>query len=255
MLKNISNECTILVSSCDNYSDLWGPYFELKKRFWPDCPFQTILITEEKEPNIKGITPLVIGSGLDWSSLLIKSLEKINTPYVLFTLEDFFLRKNVDTKKINNLLDIFKKNSIDMLRLTPRPGPTQDSNYQEFGIIDLDAPYRVSTQAAIWKVEVLKKLLVPGESAWEFEKNATIRSNTYSGFVSVWEDALPYGHHVVERGKWFPWDYSRLKKMNIGMENSKRPIMSIHESFVWGLRKFLSPLYQYFRLRLRNTGK
>jgi len=35
--------CSILIPSCDKYSDLWRPFFTLFWRHWPDCPFPVYL--------------------------------------------------------------------------------------------------------------------------------------------------------------------------------------------------------------------
>ena len=46
MEKSVS--CAVVVCSCDKYSDLWDPYFELFKKFWADCPYPVFLNTETK---------------------------------------------------------------------------------------------------------------------------------------------------------------------------------------------------------------
>src|SRR5262245_55076537 len=128
--------CTLLVSSCDNYSDLWEPYFSLLKRHWPDVPFPVALITEEKRPEISGVRPLCVGSNLDWSTRLKRSIEAVGTPYVLLTLEDFFIRRRVDSARILSLFDEMQRRQLHMLRLIPRPGPTAAVENREYGVIE-----------------------------------------------------------------------------------------------------------------------
>lgn len=41
-----TNDCTIVVSTCDAYRDLWPAFFALFKRYWPDCPYKIVLNTE-----------------------------------------------------------------------------------------------------------------------------------------------------------------------------------------------------------------
>jgi hypothetical protein len=245
--------CTLLVSSCDRYEDLWEPYFSLLNLYWPDCPFPVVLITEKKRPVLPNIRALCLGAGLDWSTLLLNALNTVGTPYVLLTLEDFFLRRKVCTPKVVALFDQLQQESLRMLRLTPRPGPNFKLNSSEYGGIEPNAPYKVSTQAAFWEVETLKKLLTPGESAWEFEINASLRSVELTGFVAVWREALPYRHHVVEKGKWFPWDYWKFSRMNIGVKSSAREVMTTYETLMWILRKLVSPVVRHVRVRLRRT--
>jgi len=222
---------------------------------WPDCPYSILLITEEKDACIDGVNSLMLGKGMDWSTLLEKALDNIETPYLIFMLEDFFLRSSVDTGKIELLLELMIKNSFSMLRLIPRPGPDNGiDNIKVCGKIKASAPYKVSTQASIWQKKTLKKILQSGESAWEFEINGTERSRKIEGFVSVWSSALPYGHHVVERGKWFPWEAKRYEKMSIGCDFTKRSIMSLTETIKWLSLKVITSSYLYLWIK-KLVGK
>jgi len=221
--------------------------------YWPDCPFPVALITESKRPVIANVRPLCLGAGLDWSTLLLCALDVVRTPYVLFTLEDFFLRQQVCTPRITALFDDFKQESLHMLRLTPRPGPTIDLKNMEYGGFEPGAPYKVSTQVAFWNVETLRQLLVSGETAWEFEVNASVRSAELAGFFAVWREAIPYRHHVVERGKWFPWDYWKFSQMNIGVDLAARPVMTVGETSKWIIGKILSKLVRRVPMRLRRV--
>jgi len=196
------------------------------------------LITEEKKANINSVKSLSLGLNKDWSTLMLQSLKEVETPYVLLMLEDFFIRKEVDSEKIISLLKSMEKDNLSMLRLIPRPGPTRPiTQERRYGSISANDPYRVSTQGALWKVEVLRTLLKVGESAWEFEINGTIRSKEYQDFVSVYRPVLPYYHHVIQGGKWFPWDAWRFNRMNVGVNLSVRKTLNSYETFSWLLHK------------------
>lgn len=241
-----NGKCEILISSCDGYSDLWLPFFTLFKRHWSDCPFEISLITEKRKADIEGVNSLSLGEDLDWSSLLLTALNGIQSEYVLFMLEDFFLRKPVSTQVICRLIRDMEEENIEMLRLIPRPGPKgkqQDEN-SLFGELPPEAKWRVSTQASIWKRTVLRDLVQAGESAWEFEVKGSYRSHSYKKFYCTWQSHIPYGHHVVERGKWFPWEAWKYMKMEIGCDFSKRKCMNFHQSLIWVVRKYLSGLKQ-----------
>jgi len=238
---------TILVSSCDKYSDLWIPYFNLSKIFWADCNYEYLLISESKELVVQNVTSLKLGNGKDWSALLLDALECVKTDTVILTLEDFFLRDHVDNLRIEYLLELFYKNSMNMLRLNPRPKPNIKSDWSnEIGVIGKHEKYRASTQAAIWRVEILKSIIQKGESAWEFEINGTQRSKEMDGFYCVYKPALPYFHHVIERGKWFPWDALRFKYMDIGVDLNCRSVMSFTETSLWLTKKLLSVIKSKF---------
>ena len=243
-----SKDCSLLISSCDSYDDLWRPFFTLLKKNWPDCAYKKYLITENKKFDDLNVLSLSLGLNLSWSSLLIKALDKIETPYVLLMLEDFFIHSKVDNKLIQDLLQTAISKNMNLLRLNPRPGPTRIiPNVCEFGILNANSPYRVSTQGSIWKKSHLRKLIVEGESAWEFEINGTTRSSEYDNYFCVWKDCLSYGHHVVERGKWFPWELWKYKRKNIGIDLKARKSMSARETCIWLGKKFVNLVLRFLK--------
>lgn len=235
----------ILVPSCDAYSDLWQPFFTLLLREWPDCPFETYLGSNQQTasfPNVRMLHSASTTNSRIWSDCVADYLAQIEEKFVLLWLEDFFLKRPVDTPFVKTMVDQFFARDAHMLRLVARPGPSRMLDTQ-IGVCEVGAPYRVSTQTAIWRKETLSALLKSGESIWEFETNGSRRSSVFSGFYAVRKDVIPYGHHVVERGKWFPWEARRFGRMNIGCDFSRRRIMSPLQSVRWLAHKTASTVW------------
>ena len=46
--KNIMNEVTIIVNTCDDYEDVWELFFCAFQEYWPGCKYQIVLNTESK---------------------------------------------------------------------------------------------------------------------------------------------------------------------------------------------------------------
>ena len=257
---NISYQCSLLVSSCDAYEDLWDPFFNLLGIYWSDCPFKIYLITEEKECNRKGIETIKAGKGGNWSDRLNIALQYLNQEYVLLMLEDFFLQKKIDNVQIHKSFNLIRDNNLNMFRLINRSGPNgiifKDKNY---GHIEKNTPFRVSTQASFWRTQVLKDLIKKDESIWKFEILGSKRADLYDNFCSVVKPVFTYKHHVVERGEWFPWSAYKFKKMNIGVDLNKRNIMSCRRTLHWLLFKLLTPIYlkmpKIIRIMLSNIRK
>jgi len=245
-------KCTIVVSSCDAYSDLWEPYFNLKEKFWPDCDFRTVLISESKKTDIKNVDIYNTGKDLTWSKMLINTIRYTKSDYILLTMEDFFLQSAVDNSRVVGMLNYIIDNDIDMLRLIPRPGPNLNLDVNNnIGDISIGTGYRVSGQAAFWKSSVLLDLLDESESLWDFEVNATVRSHKYSKFKSVIDPVLTYKHHVIERGKWFPWSAWIFNRMNIGVDLESRKVMSVKETSYWIFSKIFLPYWVYLPMGFR----
>ena len=84
-------------------------------------------------------------------------------------------------------------------------------------------------------------MIKPGESIWEFEMKGSRRSDVYAdGFYGVKRDLFPYRHHVVERGKWFPWEAWSFGRKGIGCDFSRRKVMTFREASRWLTQKGVS---------------
>jgi hypothetical protein len=170
-------EVSVLIASCDAYSDLWEPFFSLFWTHWHHCPFDVYLgsnFLEIKDTRVKIIS---VGEDESWSTNLLKMLNSIRTPYIILLLEDFFLRNPIDNQKIFQCFEALKTLKGIVVRLVPNPKPDAPvEGFPFLGSIGIKAPYRVSTQASLWRRNSLISLVQEGESAWEFELNCTRRS-------------------------------------------------------------------------------
>ena len=236
---SIQDQCSILIPSCDAYSDLWDPFFQVFRKFWPDCPFPVYLGCNRLRPSYPGVQAVPAEDGRIWSNQVKIQIAAVPTPYVLIMLEDFFLRRPVHTASLLACAQEWLTLRPHCLRLVRRPGPnTRLPGQSRFGVINPDAPYRVSTQGAIWNKDTLLALLHAGESIWEFELNGTRRSREFTdGFYGTWRDELPYDHHVVERGKWFRKEVRWCRKMGVACDTQRRPMMNRRETLGWKLGK------------------
>lgn len=231
--------CSILIPSCDQYSDLWRPFLTLFWRYWPDCPYRVLLGSNQQCYDDARVNVIHSAHGSNWTNRVRDQLHAVRTPYVLLMLEDFFLRRSVSTKQVQRCLLALKRSKGHMVRLTLRPGPDLHlSETPELGIVSVGAPYRVSTQAAIWRVESLLSLMRDRESIWEFEINGSVRSaDMPAGFYCTRRNVIDYGRHVVERGKWFPWEAWRFSRAHIGCDFNRRPTMTFWEAMCWSYWK------------------
>ena len=181
---------TLVVSSCDKYEDAWYPYFELLQKYWPQHPERIALITETKKYSCDGLNIKTYNypDSYTWSERLYYTLKDINTKYIIFSLEDFFLLNYVDQEKINNCIKWMENNEkIAECRLCVSNSPKlkETEEYEGFYFADSDMDYRVDTQVALWRKESMMNLLDLTESPWNFEKNANIR-NIHSEDLFLW---------------------------------------------------------------------
>ncbi len=246
-------DVSVLILSCDKYADLWQPFLSLFWQNWPDCPYTVYLGANERSYNDPRINMIHVGDDSNWSTGLIKMLNRIETDYVLITLEDFFLRTPVNTDNVRKALDFLIQSKGHTVKLIPNPKPLKNIRNVPFGEFEIKQSYRVNLQAAIWRTSTLRQLLRNGESAWEFEVNATKRAEQIAnGFYGVYSPILTYKHHVVEKGKWFRNEARYFRRQNIGCDFSAREIMSTCEMLHWRWNKQKNKIKQCIKSALRN---
>ena len=203
----------ILIISFDGFSDVWDLCINSLFEFWPDCPFRINLLTNAKiYPDLR-VNSLCVGPDEDWSSSLIRGLNKIQSDYVLTLFDDFIIKEKINANKINELIQVCVSKEYNYLRLRPAPPPDR-SGPVDYGPIKQGAPYRVSLCTAIIKKKTLLSLLQPGESPWDFEKFGSLRSAHLGDFYSARNQWIPY-HNAIEKGKWNESVLTILKQNNI----------------------------------------
>ena len=245
--------CAVLVMSCDAYRDLWLPFFTLFWQYWPDCPFSVYLGSNHAPYHDSRVTTLAVGDH-EWSRRLRLCLEGIDTQYVLLLLEDYFLNQRISTPAILENLHSLDSLAGTVLRLHPRPAPDVPlSRHAGISRIHRLAPYRISTQPAIWNRTALLTLLADEESIWDFEWQGTLRSQTFpDSFYGTQQTVFPY-RHVVERGQWF-WNAARhFASRQIGCDFDARATMGPAKAFSKALhRLFKNSMYAILPIRFRR---
>jgi hypothetical protein len=246
-----NNDLTILVCSCDAYEDLWYPYFEIFKNHWPDCPYPLALNTESKSYSHDGLKIKTFefytedeAKNVDWSTRMIKTLEAIDTEFVLVTLEDHFLASPVDTKKFEEAFEIIKNHKeITQLSFINRISKdVKTKRIGNFARIPINNYFRVNLDTAIWRRKRMLKTLRAGENAWEYELNATERAlwdfHDYYGYQIEKEPILDVSFHLRKgyglfRGKWVWRNPELFEKFNIPMDFLKRGYMNQEECIAY----------------------
>ena len=108
-------DCTLLVSSCDNYKDAWKPYFILLKKYWPEVINYKIILSTESETldDTYGldIQYFHYNEPVSWSKRLKECLKTIDTKYIIFNQEDFFIQSRVANEEIEVCIDYMNRDS------------------------------------------------------------------------------------------------------------------------------------------------
>jgi hypothetical protein len=259
----MSENYSILVNTSDGFEDCWNPFFTLFKKYWPSCAAPIYLNTETKiwqHPSLNINCTAVQGNQLrrlTWSECLIGALDQINTPLVLYFQEDYFIHQPVRVEVVASAVEHMISNPevkhIALTRLGSL-GPYEPYSSDEFQIIRQSAKYRISTQAALWRVDALKSYLRAEENGWMFEIYGTWRarriSETFLCARNEPEDggpAIDYLHTGIIKGKWLREIQPVFERHGIEIEYEQRgfyqPKIGVLHKLEVGIKLLSRPIY------------
>ena len=214
------NDTTLLINTCDGFEDCWPAFFQLLATYWPDCDWPIVLNTETKTFNYPGlnIRSARVAEGteqrLSWSACLMRCLDSIETSYVLYVQEDYFLEAPVRTELLQQLLDEMRAGRADVIRLMEcgGSGPWHPTIHPLLWRVDQRARYRIALQAGLWRKSTLRSHLRAHESPWQLEGFGSARARRRVGekVLCVNRDVLhgpgreifPYTPTGIVSGRW-----------------------------------------------------
>ena len=202
----------IVISTCDEYGWLVPVFLHFLRRMWPDNPYEIEIITEKER--IAG--EVFYTKGVSWSSGLIAYLEQCEDDKILLILEDYFLQKIVDTKKVKEAEELCEGDvGCVMLKSPARyyDDHSIECSVDGFREYPLGDKYSLSLQPAIWQKEYLLKALKKDETAWATEINGSRRLGKLKGdWRMLWSDPpiltvcreslMHRGNFVLNSMKW-----------------------------------------------------
>lgn len=257
----LKDQITIVVNSCDNYEDLWVPFFTLLKKYWNPLDVRVILNTETKNFSLDGMEIECIhpaDKDAPYGERMLNVLRNIKTPYVIPLLDDFFLRKNVDLQMVQSILGWMEKDkNIVYFNCddTPVYVNWDSTTYPGFHRIPNGNVYTLNMQAAVWRTSKLIKYWKPNVSPWEWEEytNLIAARNKKEKFYCVsnyGNGFCDYGYKLsgmgVHKGKWVEDDVVPFfKKEGINVDFSKRGFLekSHQNNDAYNLRDSLKTIY------------
>ena len=220
-------DVSVLIYSCDKYSDVWNPFFTLFFRYW-DCPYPVYITTETKECEFKNVITLNT-TGEKWTDRIRKALERIPTKYVIGMCEDMFFRRPVRQEIIDYCHGEMEKNpEITCFNFEKTRSYTEECEYKDFGCKVCQNDYQKSCQPTLWRKDILLKLLDVSQDPWEWETaDAPLEYKYYVWTGSEDDLVFEYGYHQkwfgIQKGKWVLDDVAPLfEKEGIDVDYSIR---------------------------------
>ena len=253
-----SADCTVLVTSCDAYRDVEGPFIALWRKFWPDCPFETVLLAETERPASAGAPSfdrtIATGPGKTWCQILADALSRIGTPYVMMVMNDYFLEAPVNTQLVLKRLSEAKMFDAANVRLEPNPPgrvPWPGSDLMEF---PKNTAYCVTCQTGIWNREYLAGLAARYKSAWEFERfGSFMLADEKRPLLVSPRREFPF-LDAVHKGYWEPWGVRVMAENCVEYAFSRRGEPPLSVRLREGVKKLVFAIFPWTLIvRVQNA--
>lgn len=239
MLPN--KELAIIVYSCERNSDMWIVFSILFRKYWAECPFEVILVTDSYKGNAESgiyedeagetvFSKIVVCDG-DWSYMIKTAIDAVETPFVSLWMDDYLLCDYVQEHVLKKYIEIMRRYHAANVRLvSPVSWPeSYVKKRKDVGIWKPGTAYSMSTQIGIWDVNFLKRNIKDGWSAWDFERKGSLEIKDKEHPVLVALDyVFPY-EEGVRRGKWMDQGVRLCRRNNIDLDFERRKQMSSFE--------------------------
>ncbi len=225
---------SILVMSCDKYSGIWDDFFNLKEKFWPDCPYKTYLATDSKAYKKDGVEVIHFGNIREWSKCVRETIKKVDTPYVCLWLEDALICEQINTSIIESDMDYIVNNDVEFfcIEVKRRFKPeTMEEIAPHIRVIDPHQRYGVDTAVAIWEKSYFLEKLQKDCNAWQFEVDRCTEAATPEGIkgITLYDDRHPANVSPIEvlrRGELRPHAIKFFDELGYHLNTEELPVMS-----------------------------
>lgn len=229
MDKNI--EMSIIIYSCWKNRDMWEIFSKLFIKYWKNCPYPIILVTDEyHQSDIQYVFTKVIEKDDTWAMMIKEAIKQADTPYVMLWMDDYLLCDYIVNSDIEKQLVRMKEYHAANLRLieSPECHGKYEGN-ENIGYYQAGEAYSLATQIGIWDVEFLNRVLKDEWSAWEFERIASLKKDWKEQPILVSLDyVFPY-EEGVRKGKWMVAGVKLCQRNGIKLNTKVRPIMTNKE--------------------------
>ena len=239
----MKDKLTLIISSCDKFSDIWEVQVELLNRNWSDRNMKTLMVTDKStSKSYKNVKIFSAGEKMEFSKRLKASLSAVTTEYVLIILDDYFITQKINSHKIKSLVRVMDEEELDYLRIYSRP-KTVIRNFNEYKNlyeIDTEKNYAVNLYPGLWRVSFLKETFKVPMSAWEYEVSLSkIAKELNANCVMTRGGEFPFLNGIV-KGKFFRKANRYLKVHNL--YNGDRTVLSIMDTIKYKTKLYSSLL-------------
>ena len=236
----MKNDYSIVITTCDKFSDLWSNNLTLLNTFWPSHN-EVFLVSDKENDFGKTLCPNFYYFHFDYSFRLLKMLETIQTKYVFLTLDDYLIANTVNENRILEIIKFMDSNNLSYVRFfnrTKTKGWLDKKRKIHLLPLKKDA-YEVNLYPSLWNRKDLISIITKDENIWKFEVRLTRRSREKK-FKCGWINNKKVFDFVdtIRKGKYLRPAYKFIKRNNLYLSNREQ--RKFKEDFLLALRTLLS---------------
>lgn len=236
----LKNKMTMLILSCELFSDLWDAHVSQLEKYWSDRGMDTYIVTDKPhETNYEHVNVISAGEGVEFTDRLKYALEQIDSEYIFITLDDYFLKKDVSNDSIESLVCLMDEQRYDYIRLFKHPVKANGKKikgYKKLKDIRTECSYSVNLYSGIWRKDFLYNTLRETLSPWVYEvrlHNVAIELGAKCAVSNNREFVIL---DVVRKGKILNKANRYFKKHDI--YHGSRPVHTLWYEFKLGVRSW-----------------
>lgn len=241
------NNLTILCPSCANFSDMWENQLLALNTYWKSHP-DVFLVTDNLPTDFISKNKKIIVINEQYSDRLIFALKRIESKFVLLTLDDYLIDKKINDEEIAKIINYMETNDIDYCKLRKAKYGRFVDKKNKIKKLSLKYTYEVSLLPGLWKRESLLKALQSNLTPWQTEVSLTnvCKKQLFKCVAKHSNKIYPYVD-VVRKGKYLRKGFRYIKRNNYFV--SERKVMPLHESVI----RFIKQLaFNLIPLRVRE---
>ena len=233
--------CSVVVMSCDSHADIAEVFIGMFRRFWPDCPFEVVLVAETNG-DISGFDRVECPGRIGWGDRLAAVLGRLPSEYVLLLCDDYLLSAKIDSELMLGRLADAVKHDVMNLRLAVCASCVRylvshgDSGLMEY---PKSALYCVATQPGYWNRESLLRIAGRTGDAWDFERTGScIAADDRRPVLVTAKCEFPYVDSV-RRGLWYRPAVRFCSKIGMPIDLKRRPVRPFYVDLIWLVRDWI----------------
>lgn len=209
-----NTELTIVINTCDSYSDVLSLFFAAFSEYWKNCTFEVVINTEKnshhhypaRTHNYK------IGEFNSWGDRFLQTLQAVKSEFVMVVYDDFILEDFVDERQIEHVVNLMKKDqaaAVYYLVNTHLPIVKSNLSGNIFSEIVDRSDFKLNSFPSIWRKTDLSNYIGRNDNPWAWEVFGSYRTfNDGKKFYSLnagVKDIYSYNYTkggAIYRGKW-----------------------------------------------------